>query len=115
MIPGAPPLLCGKVSRDIKQELDKLSGDIRVKKLRWFSECFSVSAAPRPATMWLDMLSLLIFNMMYKACDWTLCKTLAILFMLLQRQRNWLSFWGWDKEERERKNSRKTETKVEDE
>ncbi|XP_035770593.1 WD repeat-containing protein 17 [Neolamprologus brichardi] len=35
------PLLCGKVSRDIKQELDKLSFDIRAKKLRWFSECFS--------------------------------------------------------------------------
>ncbi|KAL3067639.1 hypothetical protein OYC64_017378 [Pagothenia borchgrevinki] len=41
MVPGAPPLLCGKVSRDIKQELDKLSCDIRAKKLRWFSECFS--------------------------------------------------------------------------
>ncbi|KAM6972140.1 WD repeat-containing protein 17 [Aplochiton taeniatus] len=41
MVPGAPPLLCGKVSRDIKQELDKLAGEIRVKKLRWFSECFS--------------------------------------------------------------------------
>lgn len=43
MVPGAPPLLCGKVSRDIKQELDKLSSDVRTKKLRWFSECFSVS------------------------------------------------------------------------
>lgn len=42
MVPGAPPLLCGKVSRDVKQELDKLSGDVRDKKLRWFSECFSV-------------------------------------------------------------------------
>ncbi|TSX30740.1 WD repeat-containing protein 17 [Bagarius yarrelli] len=41
MVPGAPPLLCGKVSRDIKQELDKLSSDVRTKKLRWFSECFS--------------------------------------------------------------------------
>ncbi|XP_028833759.1 WD repeat-containing protein 17 isoform X3 [Denticeps clupeoides] len=41
MVPGAPPLLCGKVSRDIKQELDKLSSDVRVKKLRLFSECFS--------------------------------------------------------------------------
>uniref|UniRef100_A0A8P4K2D7 WD repeat domain 17 n=1 Tax=Dicentrarchus labrax TaxID=13489 RepID=A0A8P4K2D7_DICLA len=41
MVPGSPPLLCGKVSRDIKQELDKLSLDIRAKKLRWFSECFS--------------------------------------------------------------------------
>uniref|UniRef100_A0A669BHG8 WD repeat domain 17 n=1 Tax=Oreochromis niloticus TaxID=8128 RepID=A0A669BHG8_ORENI len=41
MVPGSPPLLCGKVSRDIKQELDKLSFDIRAKKLRWFSECFS--------------------------------------------------------------------------
>ncbi|XP_031722902.1 WD repeat-containing protein 17 isoform X3 [Anarrhichthys ocellatus] len=41
MVPGSPPMLCGKVSRDIKQELDKLSSDIRVKKLRWFSECFS--------------------------------------------------------------------------
>ncbi|XP_013855536.1 WD repeat-containing protein 17 [Austrofundulus limnaeus] len=41
MVPGSPPLLCGKVSRDIKQELDKLSGDIRSKKLRWLSECFS--------------------------------------------------------------------------
>lgn len=42
MVPGSPPLLCGKVSRDIKQELDKLSIDIRAKKLRWFSECISV-------------------------------------------------------------------------
>ncbi|XP_051992804.1 LOW QUALITY PROTEIN: WD repeat-containing protein 17-like [Xyrauchen texanus] len=41
MVPGAPPLLCGKVSRDIKQELDKLSSDVQMKKLRWFSECFS--------------------------------------------------------------------------
>uniref|UniRef100_A0A3Q1GCY8 WD repeat domain 17 n=1 Tax=Acanthochromis polyacanthus TaxID=80966 RepID=A0A3Q1GCY8_9TELE len=41
MVPGSPALLCGKVSRDIKQELDKLSVDIRAKKLRWFSECFS--------------------------------------------------------------------------
>ncbi|KFO84404.1 WD repeat-containing protein 17 [Buceros rhinoceros silvestris] len=38
---GAPPLLCGKVSRDIKQELEKLTGNPRGKKLRWFSECFS--------------------------------------------------------------------------
>ncbi|NXO36731.1 WDR17 protein, partial [Locustella ochotensis] len=38
---GAPPLLCGKVSRDIKQELEKLSGNPRGKKLRWFSEYFS--------------------------------------------------------------------------
>uniref|UniRef100_A0A6I8SY67 WD repeat domain 17 n=1 Tax=Xenopus tropicalis TaxID=8364 RepID=A0A6I8SY67_XENTR len=38
---GAPPLLCGKVSRDIKQEVDKLSGNLRGKKLRWFSECLS--------------------------------------------------------------------------
>uniref|UniRef100_H2TK73 WD repeat domain 17 n=1 Tax=Takifugu rubripes TaxID=31033 RepID=H2TK73_TAKRU len=41
MVPGSSPLLCGKVSRDIRQELDKLSCDIRTKKLRWFSECFS--------------------------------------------------------------------------
>ncbi|XP_014826293.1 PREDICTED: WD repeat-containing protein 17 isoform X1 [Poecilia mexicana] len=41
MVPGSPPLLCGKVSRDIKQELDKLSGDGRSRKLRWFSESFS--------------------------------------------------------------------------
>uniref|UniRef100_A0A3P8W9Z8 WD repeat domain 17 n=1 Tax=Cynoglossus semilaevis TaxID=244447 RepID=A0A3P8W9Z8_CYNSE len=41
MVPGSPPLLCGKVSRDIKQELDKLSADISSKRLRWFSECFS--------------------------------------------------------------------------
>ncbi|XP_060147597.1 WD repeat-containing protein 17 isoform X7 [Globicephala melas] len=38
---GMPPLLCGKVSRDIKQEIEKLSGNPRVKKLRWFSECLS--------------------------------------------------------------------------
>uniref|UniRef100_A0A8U8AMW3 Gem-associated protein 5 TPR domain-containing protein n=1 Tax=Geospiza parvula TaxID=87175 RepID=A0A8U8AMW3_GEOPR len=38
---GAPPLLCGKVSRDIKQELEKLSGSPQGKKLRWFSEFFS--------------------------------------------------------------------------
>ncbi|XP_073499829.1 WD repeat-containing protein 17 isoform X3 [Phyllobates terribilis] len=41
MEPGAPPLLCGKVSRDIKQEVDKLTGNMRSKKLRWFSECLS--------------------------------------------------------------------------
>ncbi|KAK2527574.1 Wdr17 [Columba guinea] len=41
---GVPPLLCGKVSRDIKQELEKLSGNPREKKLRWFSECFSSKA-----------------------------------------------------------------------
>ncbi|KAG7282286.1 hypothetical protein CRUP_024254, partial [Coryphaenoides rupestris] len=29
MVPGSPPLLCGKVSRDIKQELDKLTSDAR--------------------------------------------------------------------------------------
>nr|XP_034491784.1 WD repeat-containing protein 17 isoform X6 [Marmota flaviventris] len=38
---GTPPLLCGKVSRDIKQEIEKLAGNPRVKKLRWFSECLS--------------------------------------------------------------------------
>uniref|UniRef100_A0A8D0BZL6 WD repeat domain 17 n=1 Tax=Salvator merianae TaxID=96440 RepID=A0A8D0BZL6_SALMN len=38
---GAPPLLCGKVSRDIKQEVDKLTGNPRNRKLRWFSECLS--------------------------------------------------------------------------
>lgn len=42
---GAPPLLCGKVSKDMKQELEKLSGKMESpgKKLRWFSEFFSVS------------------------------------------------------------------------
>lgn len=40
---GAPPLLCGKVSRDIKQEVEKMVGNPREEKLRWFSECFSVS------------------------------------------------------------------------
>ncbi|XP_071412366.1 WD repeat-containing protein 17 isoform X1 [Pithys albifrons albifrons] len=44
---GAPPLLCGKVSRDIKQELEKLSGNPRGKKLRWFSECFSPSGGSK--------------------------------------------------------------------
>ncbi|XP_012879240.1 PREDICTED: WD repeat-containing protein 17 [Dipodomys ordii] len=38
---GTPPLLCGKVSRDIKQEIEKLTGNPRAKKLRWFSECLS--------------------------------------------------------------------------
>ncbi|XP_009985194.1 PREDICTED: WD repeat-containing protein 17, partial [Tauraco erythrolophus] len=38
---GAPPLLCGKASRDIKQEVEKLTGNPKGKKLRWFSECFS--------------------------------------------------------------------------
>ncbi|XP_047628239.1 WD repeat-containing protein 17 isoform X6 [Phacochoerus africanus] len=38
---GTPPLLCGKVSRDIKQEIEKLTGNPRMKKLRWFSECLS--------------------------------------------------------------------------
>lgn len=41
--PGTPPLLCGKVSRDIRQEIEKLTANSQVKKLRWFSECFSVS------------------------------------------------------------------------
>ncbi|XP_061535832.1 WD repeat-containing protein 17 isoform X1 [Phycodurus eques] len=41
MVPNSPPLLCGKVSRDIKQELEKLSSDTTAKKLRWFSECCS--------------------------------------------------------------------------
>ncbi|KAM7111640.1 WD repeat-containing protein 17 isoform 2-T2 [Molossus nigricans] len=41
ILPGAPPVLCGKVSREIKQEIEKLAGDPRVKKLRWFSECLS--------------------------------------------------------------------------
>lgn len=40
---GTPPLLCGKVSRDIKQEIEKLTGNPRGKKLRCFSECLSVS------------------------------------------------------------------------
>ncbi|XP_072619992.1 WD repeat-containing protein 17 isoform X5 [Vulpes vulpes] len=38
---GTPPLLCGKVSRDIKHEIEKLTGNPRAKKLRWFSECLS--------------------------------------------------------------------------
>ncbi|XP_017397706.1 WD repeat-containing protein 17 isoform X5 [Cebus imitator] len=38
---GTPPLLCGKVSRDIRQEIEKLTGNSRMKKLRWFSECLS--------------------------------------------------------------------------
>ncbi|XP_047570070.1 WD repeat-containing protein 17 isoform X3 [Lutra lutra] len=38
---GSPPLLCGKVSRDIKHEIEKLTGNPRAKKLRWFSECLS--------------------------------------------------------------------------
>ncbi|KAL8207288.1 UNVERIFIED_CONTAM: WD repeat-containing protein 17 [Gekko kuhli] len=41
---GASPLLCGKVSRDIKQEIDKLTGNSREKKLRWFSECLTSKA-----------------------------------------------------------------------
>ncbi|XP_029434040.1 WD repeat-containing protein 17 isoform X3 [Rhinatrema bivittatum] len=47
MEPGAPPLLCGKVSRDIKQEVDKLTGNLRGKKLRWFSECLSPPGGSR--------------------------------------------------------------------
>ncbi|XP_051025565.1 WD repeat-containing protein 17 [Acomys russatus] len=38
---GIPPLLCGKVSRDIKQEVEKLTCNPRAKKLRLFSECLS--------------------------------------------------------------------------
>ncbi|ERE89596.1 WD repeat-containing protein 17-like isoform 2 [Cricetulus griseus] len=38
---GSPPLLCGKVSRDIKQEVENLMCNPRVKKLRLFSECLS--------------------------------------------------------------------------
>ena len=40
---GTHTLLCGKVSRDIKHEIEKLTGNPRAKKLRWFSECLSVS------------------------------------------------------------------------
>lgn len=40
---GVPPLLCGKVSREIKQEAEKLTTNLQVRKLRWFSECLSVS------------------------------------------------------------------------
>uniref|UniRef100_A0A7N6AMZ0 WD repeat domain 17 n=1 Tax=Anabas testudineus TaxID=64144 RepID=A0A7N6AMZ0_ANATE len=56
MVPGSPPLLCGKVSRDIKQELDKLSFDIKAKKLRWFSECFSPPGGS--SNLW-DLLSVI--------------------------------------------------------
>ncbi|XP_075411901.1 WD repeat-containing protein 17 isoform X4 [Tenrec ecaudatus] len=38
---GTAPLLCGKVSRDIKQDIEKEAGNPRVKKLKWFSECLS--------------------------------------------------------------------------
>ncbi|XP_053441219.1 WD repeat-containing protein 17 isoform X2 [Nycticebus coucang] len=38
---STPPLLCGKVSRDIRQEVEKPTGNPRAKKLRWFSECLS--------------------------------------------------------------------------
>ncbi|XP_013910742.1 PREDICTED: WD repeat-containing protein 17 isoform X1 [Thamnophis sirtalis] len=38
---GALPLLCGKASRDIKQEIEKLNSNPRGRKLRWFSECLS--------------------------------------------------------------------------
>ncbi|CAO2612145.1 WD repeat-containing protein 17 [Lemmus lemmus] len=38
---GTPPLLCGKVSRDVKQEVEKLTCNPHVKKLRLFSECLS--------------------------------------------------------------------------
>ncbi|XP_036155651.1 WD repeat-containing protein 17 isoform X1 [Myotis myotis] len=41
ILQGSPPVLCGKVSRDIKQEIEKLGGHPRGKKLRWFSECLS--------------------------------------------------------------------------
>ncbi|XP_062334611.1 WD repeat-containing protein 17 isoform X2 [Osmerus eperlanus] len=41
MVPGALPLLCGKVCRDIKQDLDKLTSEVASRKLRCFSECFS--------------------------------------------------------------------------
>ncbi|XP_062992231.1 WD repeat-containing protein 17 [Elgaria multicarinata webbii] len=44
---GAPPLLCGKVSRDIKQEVDKLTGNSRGGKLRWLSECLSPPGGSR--------------------------------------------------------------------
>lgn len=54
MEPGAPPLLCGKVSRDIKQEVDKLTGNLRGKKLRWFSECLSVSEKEHRITIILE-------------------------------------------------------------
>ncbi|KAM5264681.1 WD repeat-containing protein 17 isoform 3-T3 [Ctenodactylus gundi] len=39
---GAPPLLCGKIAKDIKQDIEKLAGgNSRVQKLRWFSQCLS--------------------------------------------------------------------------
>ena len=56
---GAPPLLCGKVSRDIKQEVEKLTGNPQGKKLRWFSECFSVSILQTEGCCQYSCLSLL--------------------------------------------------------
>nr|XP_032812535.1 WD repeat-containing protein 17 isoform X1 [Petromyzon marinus] len=47
MSPGAPPLLCGKASKDIRQEVEKLGGDAHAKKLRWFSEFFSPPGGSR--------------------------------------------------------------------
>uniref|UniRef100_A0A5F8G5C9 WD repeat domain 17 n=1 Tax=Monodelphis domestica TaxID=13616 RepID=A0A5F8G5C9_MONDO len=41
MEPSAPPLLCGKVSREMKQDIEKLTSNLRGRKLRWFSECLS--------------------------------------------------------------------------
>ncbi|XP_054421802.1 WD repeat-containing protein 17 isoform X2 [Pteronotus mesoamericanus] len=41
LLQGTPPVLCGKVSRDIKQDIEKLPRDPRVERLRRFSECLS--------------------------------------------------------------------------
>uniref|UniRef100_A0A8C4RB88 WD repeat domain 17 n=1 Tax=Eptatretus burgeri TaxID=7764 RepID=A0A8C4RB88_EPTBU len=40
MAPCSPPLLCGNISKDIKQEIEKHGEDVQAKKLCLFSEFF---------------------------------------------------------------------------
>ncbi|XP_064637319.1 WD repeat-containing protein 17-like isoform X2 [Lineus longissimus] len=37
---GTPPLLAGRVSRDLKHRIDKLKGDVFSRTIRWFSTFF---------------------------------------------------------------------------
>lgn len=95
MVPGSSPLLCGKVSRDIRQELDKLSCDIRTKKLRWFSECFSVTNSVSSLSLSLMGLCLRLVES-YSISDekWKSFKTCKRLFFPSQPPGGSSNLWN---------------------
>ncbi|KAK9398983.1 WD repeat-containing protein 17-like [Crotalus adamanteus] len=81
---GAPPLLCGKVSRDIKQEIEKLNSNPRGKKLRWFSECLSwdraLSVAPGVSMKyWKKLMQSLRHKVSKELAEWYFQDGCAVL------------------------------------